>query len=96
VTRPAPGFQFFGFECALRNAVRKGQLPRYLNTRRAAVGLHAYVDGLIYNWLLDPGSFALDRDAEALVDQYLRGLAAVPAPKHASAPPRARRAAAAA
>ena len=61
-------------ERALRNAVRRGQLPKQLHVRRAAVGLHAYVDGLIYNWLLDPSSFALDRDAGALVDQYLRGL----------------------
>jgi|SRR5689334_1231747 len=74
-------------ERALRNAVRKGQLPKTLHVRRAAIGLHAYVDGLIYNWLLDPSSFALDRDAEALVDQYLVGLKAA-----ASAPaPRARR-----
>jgi TetR/AcrR family acrAB operon transcriptional repressor len=72
-------------ERALRNAMRKGQLPRQLNARRAAVGLHAYVDGLIYNWLLDPGSFALDRDAEALVDQYLRGLKSLPAVKRAVA-----------
>ena len=36
-------------ERALRNAMRKGQLPRHLQVRRAAIGLHAYVDGLIYN-----------------------------------------------
>jgi TetR/AcrR family transcriptional regulator, acrAB operon repressor len=72
-------------ERALRNAMRKGQLPRHLQVRRAAVGLHAYVDGLIYNWLLDPRSFALDQDAEALVDQYLQGLKSVPAPRRSAA-----------
>jgi TetR/AcrR family acrAB operon transcriptional repressor len=61
-------------ERALRNAVRRGQLPPQVNARRAALGLHAYVDGLIYDWLLDPSSFALGREAEALVDQYLDGL----------------------
>jgi TetR/AcrR family transcriptional regulator, acrAB operon repressor len=61
-------------ELALRNAVRKGQLPRHLRLRLAAVGLHAYVDGLIYDWLIDPTSFALAKEAEALVDQYLDGL----------------------
>lgn len=64
-------------ERALRNAIRREQLPAGVNVRRAAVGLHAYVDGLIYNWLLDPASFSLDRDAEALVDQFLLGLAVV-------------------
>jgi TetR/AcrR family acrAB operon transcriptional repressor len=78
-------------ERALRNALRKGQLPRHLQVRRAAIGLHAYVDGLIYNWLLDPRSFALDREAEALVDQFLQGLKAVPAPKARVAVSRVRR-----
>lgn len=68
-------------EQALRNAVRRGQLPRHVNARRAALGLHAYVDGLIYDWLLDPGYFALGKEAEALVDQYLDGLKAAPAPR---------------
>jgi TetR/AcrR family transcriptional regulator, acrAB operon repressor len=72
-------------ERALRNAMRKGQLPPHLVVRRAALGLHAYVDGLIYNWLLDPGSFALDRDAEALIDQYLQGLKSAPAKNRAAA-----------
>ena len=60
---------------------------------RAAIGLHAYVDGLIYNWLLDPRSFALDREAEALVDQFLQGLKAAVAPKARVAVSRVRRAA---
>jgi TetR/AcrR family acrAB operon transcriptional repressor len=64
---------------ALRNAIRRGQLSRHVNARRAALGLHAYVDGLIYDWLLDPGYFALGREAEALVDQYLDGLRAASA-----------------
>jgi TetR/AcrR family acrAB operon transcriptional repressor len=61
-------------ERALRNAMRKGQLPRHLRARRAALGLHAYVDGLIYDWMIDPRLFALGEEAEALVDQYLDGL----------------------
>jgi TetR/AcrR family acrAB operon transcriptional repressor len=71
---------------ALRNAVRRGQLPAQVNTRRAALGLHAYVDGLIYDWLLDPGYFALGREAGALVDQYLDGLRATPPRRVALAP----------
>ena len=67
------------FESAFRNAVRRGQLPATLNVRRAAIGLHAYMDGLIYNWLLNSLSFRLSTEAEALVDQYLNGLKAAPA-----------------
>ncbi|HTS52555.1 MAG TPA: TetR family transcriptional regulator [Burkholderiales bacterium] len=73
-------------ERALRNAVHRGQLPPQVNARRAALGLHAYVDGLIYDWLLDPGAFALGREAEALVDQYLDGLSAASASYPAAAP----------
>lgn len=64
-------------ERALRNAMRRGQLSRNVNARRAALGLHAYVDGLIYDWLLDPACFALGKEAEALMDQFFSGIAAV-------------------
>jgi TetR/AcrR family acrAB operon transcriptional repressor len=75
-------------ERALRNAVRKGQLPRHLSTRRAALGLHAYVDGLIYDWLIAPRSFALGKEAEALIEQYLDGLRHAPEPARQRQPRR--------
>ncbi|MFZ5556158.1 MAG: TetR family transcriptional regulator [Pseudomonadota bacterium] len=85
-------------ERAFRNAVRRGQLPAGLNARRAAVGLDAFIMGLVYAWLLDPASFPLAREARALVDTYLGGLAQVapakPASRAASAKPRRRTAAA--
>jgi TetR/AcrR family transcriptional regulator, acrAB operon repressor len=68
-------------ERALRNAMRKGQLPRHLNARRAALGLHAYVDGLIYDWLIAPHTFALGKEAAVLVEQYLDGLRHAPEPR---------------
>jgi TetR/AcrR family transcriptional regulator, acrAB operon repressor len=40
----------------------------------AAHGLHALLDGLIQNWLLDPGAFDLVRTGEQTVDCYLAGL----------------------
>jgi TetR/AcrR family transcriptional regulator, acrAB operon repressor len=49
-----------------------------VNARSAAVGLHALVDGLISNWLLDPKYFPLAREAERMVDQYLAGVGARP------------------
>ena len=37
---------------ALSNAVNRGQLPENLDTERAAVSIHAYIDGMLYQWLL--------------------------------------------
>jgi hypothetical protein len=42
------------------------------------MGLHALVDGLIMNWILDPRSMPLGGDARILVEQYLDGLRAAP------------------
>jgi TetR/AcrR family acrAB operon transcriptional repressor len=63
-------------ERGVRNAIRRGLLPAGVNARSAAVGLHALVDGLISNWLLEPKYFPLAREAGRMVDQYLAGLGA--------------------
>jgi TetR/AcrR family acrAB operon transcriptional repressor len=52
----------------LRNAVHRGQLPENLDTVRAAVCMHAYIDGILGQWLLVPDSFQLAQDAERWVD----------------------------
>lgn len=64
---------------SLGNAVRRGQLPADLDIPRAATCMHAYIDGLISNWLLRPASYALDREAETLVDALLDMLKGSPA-----------------
>jgi TetR/AcrR family acrAB operon transcriptional repressor len=61
-------------ESAFRNAVRRGLLPAGVEPRAAAVGLHALVDGLITNWLIDPRYFAGAGEAERIIDGYLEGL----------------------
>jgi len=66
-------------ERGFANAISRGQLPATVNARRAAVVLHAMIDGLIANWVLDPGYYPLALDAENIVNGYLAGLAAVPA-----------------
>ncbi len=66
-------------ERGLRNAAKKGLLAPAVNPRLAAVGLHALVDGLIVNWVLDPAYLPLARHARTLVDQYLNQFRAVPA-----------------
>ena len=63
-------------ERGVLNAIRRGLLPAGVHARSAAVGLHALVDGLISNWLLEPKYFPLAREAERMVDQYLAGLGA--------------------
>ena len=58
-------------------------MPAGVKVRNAAVGLHALVDGLIANWVADPDYFALDREAEGMIDLFLDGLRATkPPPKH--------------
>ncbi|MEO8009633.1 MAG: TetR family transcriptional regulator [Betaproteobacteria bacterium] len=59
-----------------RNAAKKGLLGPSVNPRLAAVGLHALVDGLIVNWVLDPAYLPLARNAKSLVDHYLDRLRA--------------------
>lgn len=64
---------------ALGNASRQGQLPADLNPQCAAICLHAYVHGIIGQWLLVPESFSLQDDAERLVDGILDMLRFSPA-----------------
>lgn len=74
-------------EHGFRNAAARGLLAPGVDPRLAAVGLHALVDGLIMNWVLDSQYIPITRDAIALVDQYLGRLLAErrPAPRRTSA-----------
>ena len=65
-------------EAGFRNAVKKGLLPRTVNARRDARGLHALIDGMIVNWLLNRDFISLTRDAEPIIDCYLLGLGTKP------------------
>lgn len=64
---------------AFKNAKEKGLLPRGAYARRAAWGMHALIDGMIVNWLLNRDFVSLTRDAEPIIDCYLLGLGAAPA-----------------
>ncbi|KIH84781.1 TetR family transcriptional regulator [Pseudomonas batumici] len=55
----------------LRNAVARGQLPGDLDPARAAIAIHAYIHGIIAQWLLVSDSFELQAEAERLVDTGL-------------------------
>ena len=57
----------------LRSASARGvRLP--IPAVQAAQGLHALVDGLIQNWLLDPADFDLEAVGMRAVDAFLLGL----------------------
>ena len=55
-------------ELALSNSIHREQLPKNLDARRAAICLHAYIDGILGQWLLVPDSFELHKEAESWVD----------------------------
>lgn len=72
-------------ESGMRNAAKKGLLARGINPRHAAIGLHALVDGLIMNWILDPRYLPLKRDAGRMIDLYLDGLRRTPRARRGAA-----------
>lgn len=55
-------------ELALRNAIAREQLPSELDTVRASGVVHAFLGGVLRDWLLEPDSIVLPRDAEYLAD----------------------------
>jgi TetR/AcrR family acrAB operon transcriptional repressor len=65
-------------ERLLRQAVAKGQLPPDTDTALATRALHAYMEGVMDQWVLDPSAFDLGNSAPALIDVMLGGLCAAP------------------
>ena len=59
---------------ALRASARLRGRRLAVPAAAAAQGLHALLDGLIQNWLLDPAAFDLVRTGGQTVDCYLAGL----------------------
>lgn len=56
------------------DAVQKHGLELPVPAATAAQGLHAIIDGLIQNWLLESADFDLVTLGQDVVDVYLRGL----------------------
>jgi TetR/AcrR family acrAB operon transcriptional repressor len=55
-----------------------GQLAAGRSVQTSAIGLHALIDGLMHNWLLNPESFDLEAVGAQALDAYLAGLALCP------------------
>lgn len=78
---------FVQVERVLAQAVHKGQLPPDTDVALATQALHAYIAGIMHEWVLDPQAFDLGQAAAALIDALLAGLRAAP-PRLAAAAPR--------
>lgn len=63
-------------ERTLKQAIKRGELSRRIPARAAAVGLHALLDGLLQNWMLDPTGFNLVKVGTQVLDTYFAGLSA--------------------
>lgn len=61
-------------EQSMETASRQAGLQLPASTSVAAQGLHALIDGLIQNWLLDPQSFDLLEVGQSVIGVYLGGL----------------------
>jgi TetR/AcrR family acrAB operon transcriptional repressor len=63
-------------EADLRRAMKLGLIGSKVPARAAALGLHALIDGLIQNWMLDNKAFDLVRVGRQVTQAYLAGLRA--------------------
>jgi TetR/AcrR family acrAB operon transcriptional repressor len=61
-------------ERAFKAAMKAGLLETRLPARSAALGLHALIDGLARNWLLDPEAFDLTKVGQQVITSYVDGL----------------------
>jgi TetR/AcrR family acrAB operon transcriptional repressor len=72
----------------MREAARQGQLPSDLDAALATQAMHAYMVGIMHEWVLDPAAYDLAAAAPGFIDLFLGGLAANPPrsrPKKAAA-----------
>jgi len=65
-------------ECSLRTAALSQKIALSLTPSAAAQGLHALIDGLIQNWLLDKDAFNLVEVGEHVMMVYISGLGLKP------------------
>lgn len=65
-------------EDMLRQAARAGQLPGDLDAGLATQALHAYMVGIMHEWVLDPAAYDLAAAAPGFIDLFIGGLVARP------------------
>ena len=57
-----------------RQAVADGTLPAAVDPRKASMSVWVMLDGLIRNWIFEPGAFELVDLGAELIDTYIAGL----------------------
>ena len=67
-------------ERALQRGQARGEVSQAVPAAQLAIGLHALLDGLIQNWLLEPASFDLQAVGASVIDVHLAGMAAASGP----------------
>jgi len=72
-------------EQTIRNAIKRGLLPKTVDPRLAAIGLDALIYGLISSWLANRDYVNLGRQAGKLIDLYIDGLRGRPVRRARSA-----------
>ncbi|MEF7615823.1 TetR family transcriptional regulator [Aquincola sp. MAHUQ-54] len=63
-------------EYLMQQAQLHGEIGRAVSPAQIALGLHALVDGLLQNWIMDPQAFDLVETGMLTLDTYLAGLSA--------------------
>lgn len=61
-------------ENILINAVQQGQLPADTDTRLSMQAMHAYLVGILHQWLFDQKAFDLATSAAPMMDIFIAGL----------------------
>jgi TetR/AcrR family acrAB operon transcriptional repressor len=64
---------------SFRAGIAAGEIRAELDPVIGARAAMTYINGIIFTWLIDQQAFSLREDAPALVDIFLRGIAAHPA-----------------
>ncbi len=59
----------------------RGEVTPALPAAHMAIGVHALIDGLIHNWLIDPAGFDLQAVGAQAIDVHLAGLARAASPR---------------
>jgi len=62
----------------MRGGIAAGEFRADLDPVEGARGMLAYLNGVMLHWLLAPQAFSIKASAPALVDIYIRGIAARP------------------
>ncbi|MEB0137622.1 MULTISPECIES: TetR family transcriptional regulator [unclassified Undibacterium] len=71
-------------QAIIETAAKQGQLPADTDAALVMQANHAFLVGIIHQWLEDPSAYSLTEHAEAMMDMFLAGMVACPPRKKAA------------